>query len=327
MDIQSATQPLFQLLSLLNGAQEPTTGNDEEGYSGIGRLLQLRGETTDEDGGGIWTRCKSVGGRGGGEKKKIMEGGVSLLHTGAYTKPSAKSRRQKPVPFSRWQSSTLLSILRHADTLSSAEKELVAIVLGLSTSQVTRWFCNARARDLRRSKKCCELETTAGMGEGWGWEGGCGRSMNNSSSVCDEPMQHIDPRLQMEAVLAGSSSDGSSDGSMEVESTGTVAITSSGASPICWSPSSSGTGSGDASIRVEMDDTTGSDHETKNAPFLDSSSWIHHSLFDHNFNCMLLDPFFPHSSWLGSESPNTLLSQNPSFSSPPESFDLFSFFK
>ncbi|KNZ53253.1 uncharacterized protein VP01_32g34 [Puccinia sorghi] len=143
MYIQSATQPLFQLLSLLNGAQEPTTGNDEEGYSGIGRLLQLRGETTDEDGGGISTSCKSVGGRGGGrgggEKKKIMEGGVSLLHTGAYTKPSAKTRRQKPVPFSRWQSSTLLSILRHADTLSSAEKELVAIVLGLSTSQVTRW--------------------------------------------------------------------------------------------------------------------------------------------------------------------------------------------
>ncbi|KAH9460465.1 hypothetical protein MJO28_003856 [Puccinia striiformis f. sp. tritici] len=172
LDLQSATLPLFQSLSLHYQQQSPSASSPE-----IPSLFEslLRSPPSSRS------------------SKSPSPTAASSKHSHNSSRSSAV--RHKPNPFNHWQSKTLLSILSYDDQLYSAEKELVGIVLGLSTVQVNRWFCNARARELKRSKKYCELDKLEAV-DAVHPDSRDHRLLDASDSVgLGLRMSHIDPRL------------------------------------------------------------------------------------------------------------------------------------
>ncbi|OAV85837.1 hypothetical protein PTTG_03706 [Puccinia triticina 1-1 BBBD Race 1] len=197
IDLQSATLPLFQSLSQ-HYQQQCSTGSDPES-SLFESLLHQRPAK----------RSSSTSSSDESSPSPSSSSDTGATPPRNSQKPTSRSAvRHKPSPFTPWQSRSLLSILSYDDQLSSTEKELVGVVLGLSATQVNRWFCNARARELKRSKKYCALAKLE--------PGSCvldprkDRSSTTPDSVdgpaSGPPQVHIDPRLFDESAGIGSGS-------------------------------------------------------------------------------------------------------------------------
>ncbi|PLW32422.1 hypothetical protein PCASD_17532 [Puccinia coronata f. sp. avenae] len=228
MDLQSATLPLFQMLTMLEHQKREPTSDQDDCYSKLvasilnptsshssyrrKKISNKKSDSTNSDSDSSSNHSSSVDvGLGLTLCTQISSSGVA-------PPPATKTttRRYKPTPFNGKQTTSLLSLLRFSDTLCSSERELVGIVLGLSTLQVTRWFCNARARSLRRSKKYNDLEEKMKRNNGLsGRMNGPEPESTTSSTHVLTQKQHIDPRLMTSADSVNSSMSSSGSGCLE----------------------------------------------------------------------------------------------------------------
>ncbi|KAA1075979.1 hypothetical protein PGT21_031440 [Puccinia graminis f. sp. tritici] len=205
IDLQSATLPLFQSLTQHYYQQQ----QQEEDEAGTSQLIYslLNGHHQP--------RADSPASSSSSSSENRHSSSPHLSSSSSSSLPirTKSTARQKPKPFNPWQTKILLSILNYDQHLSSVEKDMVGLTLGLSSTQINRWFCNARARELKRSKKFNELDqikppietfspsissrlTTQPAEEEEGAEAGrAGNQLKQKERVEAESAAHIDPRL------------------------------------------------------------------------------------------------------------------------------------